>query len=119
MAPNRERQTTTFVGDHSGPWVRAIPSPSCFDRAASVADGLGFGDPGVLQNVRGRPEALRAVTAILRAQTGFHVDQVVEFDAVAEILPAHPRSGGNHVQELVVAAAQHRQELVTTDGLST
>ena len=58
------------------------------------------------------PSAWRAVVAVLRAEPGLEVDQVVDLDRGAEVLAAQPARGRDHVEQLVVVRPQHRQRVV-------
>ncbi len=81
-------------------------------RAAREPGGGGLGgllglQPGVLEDLRLRAEALRTVRAVLRAEAALEVHQVVELDPAAEPLPAHPPGGRDDVQQVVVGGGEN------------
>ncbi len=77
------RRTTT-AGHHADPGrTAAQPGSRLVERLVGL-------EPGVLQDVGRRPQRLRAVVAVLRAQPRLEVDQVVDLDRVAEVLAPQP-----------------------------
>jgi hypothetical protein len=70
-----------------------------------VPGGLVGIDPGVLQHISSRTEPLRAVTAILRAQTGFHVHEIVELHAATEEPTPHPSRGSDYIKYVMKTLA--------------
>jgi hypothetical protein len=64
------------------------------------------GEPGVLEDVGLGAARLAAVVAVLRAQAGLQVDQVVDLDRVAEVLAAQAAGGGDDGHQLEVGSLQ-------------
>ena len=87
------------------------PAAAC-SRASSVLQPL------VLEDVGGRAERLRAVVAVLGAQAGLEVDEVVDLDRVAEVLAAQACRGRDDVEQLVVGGAQDGEGVVLGRGLA-
>ena len=73
----------------------ADPGRAAREPGAGLLDRLVGLQPGVLEDVGLRAERLRAVVAVLGAQAGLEVDQVVDLDRVAEVLAAQPAGGGD------------------------
>ncbi len=93
---------------HQADPLRAAREPRC----RRLGRLLGT-QPGVLEDARRGAEPLRAVRAILGAEPGLEVDQVVQLHPAAEPLAAHPARRRHHVQQVVVGGGEHRQRLVT------
>ena len=78
------------AGDHADPGgAAAEPGGRLLERLVGL-------QPRVLEDVGGRAERLRAVVAVLGAEAGLEVDQVVDLDRVAEVLAAQAAGGRDH-----------------------
>ena len=87
-------------GGHEAHATRATFHPE-----GRLAGGVLGAQPGVLEDLRVRSQTLRAVPAVLGAQAGLEVDQVVHLHGHAKVLPAHPCRGRDDVQEVFVSGA--------------
>ncbi len=66
-------------------------------------------EPGVFQDAGGGAETLGAVGAVLGAQPGLEVDEIVEFHPSAEPVPAHLAGRGHHIEQVVVGSGEDGQ----------
>jgi hypothetical protein len=107
--------------DDSGRSNPIIPLLVCMtvnEEIYTARDRLVLLQPGVLQDLGLRAEPLRAVAAVLRAQAGLEVHQVVQLHPPPEPVPPHLSGGGHHVQQIVVRGRQHGERFVTGQRLA-
>ena len=93
-------------GDH------AHAGGAALEPGGGLLEGLVGVEPLVLQDVGGRAQRLGAVVAVLRAQPGLQVDQVVDLDGVAEVLATQASRGRDDLDQLVVVGPQDRECVV-------
>ncbi len=66
-------------------------------------------EPGVLEDLRRGAQPLGTVRAVLRAQAGLEVDEIVQFHPPAEPVPAHLSGRGHHIEQIVVGRREDGQ----------
>ena len=73
-----------------------------------LAFGLLPGQPRVLEYLRFGAQTLRTVAAVLRAEAGLEVDEVVDLDEIAEVLTAQSACGRDEVEQILIRRRQDR-----------
>ena len=100
------RSTSPALGPRPLATMQILEAPASIPAFRLPPSASSWGQPAVLEHVGLGTQALRAVAAVLGAQPGLQVDQIVDLDPVAEVPLPDLECRRHHVQQLVVAAGQ-------------